>query len=132
MPASGIKRFVDRTALFLTLVGLSALLIGGVGVGNAVQAYLEAKTATIAILKCLGAPAAHDLLPSISSLIMLLALWRRCSSACSGRAGAVHRRAAALARGFGLDLAARGLSAGAGRKPPASACWWRLPFRCRR
>ena len=37
----GIKRFVDRTALFLTMVGLSALLIGGVGVGNAVRAYLE-------------------------------------------------------------------------------------------
>src|SRR5262249_6752899 len=26
----GVKRFIDRTALFLTLVGLSALLIGGV------------------------------------------------------------------------------------------------------
>src|SRR3546814_17049689 len=35
---------------------LTALLVGGVGVGNAVRSYLEGKTATIATLKCLGAP----------------------------------------------------------------------------
>src|SRR3546814_14015889 len=51
-----VQRFVDRTALFLTLVGLSALLVGGVGVGNAVRSYLDGKTATIATLKCLCAP----------------------------------------------------------------------------
>ena len=50
-----VKRFVDRLGLFLTLVGLTALIIGGVGVGNAVQAYLAGRTDTIATLKCLGA-----------------------------------------------------------------------------
>ncbi len=53
--APGIQRFVDRVTLFLTLVGLTALLVGGVGVGNAVKAYLQTKTETIATLKCLGA-----------------------------------------------------------------------------
>lgn len=53
--APGIKRFVDRVALFLTLVGLTALVVGGVGVGNAVRAYLDGKITTIATLKCLGA-----------------------------------------------------------------------------
>ncbi|MCR9213326.1 MAG: FtsX-like permease family protein [Proteobacteria bacterium] len=53
--APGIKRFVERVALFLTLVGLTALIVGGVGVGNAVRAYLDGKIATIATLKCLGA-----------------------------------------------------------------------------
>lgn len=53
--AAGVRRFVDRTAMFLTLVGLAALLVGGVGVGTAVRAYLDSKTATIATLKCLGA-----------------------------------------------------------------------------
>ncbi|WP_340150919.1 FtsX-like permease family protein [uncultured Sneathiella sp.] len=53
--APGIKRFVDRVALFLTLVGLTALVVGGVGVGNAVRAYLDGKIETIATLKCLGA-----------------------------------------------------------------------------
>ena len=52
-----IKRFVDRTALFMALVGLTALLVGGVGVGNAVRNYLAGRTETIATLKCLGAPA---------------------------------------------------------------------------
>ncbi|MBV9523154.1 MAG: ABC transporter permease, partial [Alphaproteobacteria bacterium] len=52
-----IARFLDRIALFLTLVGLTALLVGGVGIGNAVRGYLNGKIATIATLKCLGAPA---------------------------------------------------------------------------
>ena len=54
--APGIGRFIDRLTLFLTLVGLTALLVGGVGVGNAVRSYLDGKTGTIATLKCLGAP----------------------------------------------------------------------------
>lgn len=56
--APNIQRFVDRVGLFLTLVGLTALLVGGVGVGNAVRAFLNQRTATIATLKCLGAPSA--------------------------------------------------------------------------
>jgi putative ABC transport system permease protein len=52
----GVDRFVERITLFLTLVGLTALLVGGVGVGNAVRSYLASKTATIATLKCVGAP----------------------------------------------------------------------------
>lgn len=55
--APSLIRFVDRLTLFLTLVGLSALLIGGVGVGNAVHAFLTQRRPTIATLKCLGAPA---------------------------------------------------------------------------
>lgn len=55
--APNIQRFVDRVGLFLTLVGLTALLVGGVGVGNAVRAFLASRTGTIATLKCLGAPA---------------------------------------------------------------------------
>jgi putative ABC transport system permease protein len=50
-----IKRLVDRTTLFMTLVGLTALLVGGVGVGNSVRDFLAGKTGTIATLKCLGA-----------------------------------------------------------------------------
>jgi len=41
--------------LFLSLVGLTALLVGGVGIGNAVANYIAGKTASIAALKCLGA-----------------------------------------------------------------------------
>ena len=54
--APNIQRFVDRVGLFMTLVGLTALLVGGVGVGNAVRSFLQGKIATIATFKCLGAP----------------------------------------------------------------------------
>jgi len=51
----GVRRFLDRASLFLVLIGLTALLIGGVGVANAVHAHLDGKTPTIATLKSLGA-----------------------------------------------------------------------------
>lgn len=52
----GYDNFVSRVTLFLTLVGLTALLVGGVGVAMAVRSYLDGKTETVATLKCLGAP----------------------------------------------------------------------------
>lgn len=51
-----IERFVNRLMLFLTLVGLSALLIGGIGIGNGVRAHFSTRLKTIAVLKTLGAP----------------------------------------------------------------------------
>ncbi len=54
-PQPSLKRWIDRLTLLLTLVGLATLLVGGIGVGGAVTAYLEGKTRTIATLKCLGA-----------------------------------------------------------------------------
>ena len=53
--APEIRNFITRLATFLTLVGLTALLVGGVGVGNAVKAYLDGRIAVIATMKCLGA-----------------------------------------------------------------------------
>ena len=53
--APGVARFVERIGAFLTLVGLAALAVGGVGVGASVRAYLDRKTETIATLKTLGA-----------------------------------------------------------------------------
>ena len=50
-----VKRFVDRLGMFLTLVGLTALVIGGVGIANAVASHLAGRMETIATLKCLGA-----------------------------------------------------------------------------
>lgn len=54
--ASGLERNVQRFTEFLTLVGLTALVVGGVGVTNAVRAFIERKRDTIATLKALGAP----------------------------------------------------------------------------
>lgn len=51
----GLQRSIGRFAQFLTLVGLTALVVGGVGVANAIRAYLETKREVIASFKCLGA-----------------------------------------------------------------------------
>ena len=52
----GLKRFIDRMTLFLTFVGLTTLIVGGVGVSNAVSNFLSGKNKIIAIYKFLGAP----------------------------------------------------------------------------
>ncbi|RUZ77336.1 FtsX-like permease family protein, partial [Mesorhizobium sp. M7A.F.Ca.US.003.02.2.1] len=46
---------IERFSQFLTLVGLTALVVGGVGVANAVRAYLDGKRGVIATFKSLGA-----------------------------------------------------------------------------
>ncbi|MCG8691766.1 MAG: FtsX-like permease family protein [Minwuiales bacterium] len=69
--APSLQQFVERMTLFLTLVGLSALLVGGVGVGNAVRGYLDGKTSTIATLKCLGAPGAFVFQVYLIQILML-------------------------------------------------------------
>jgi len=51
----GADRFVSRMGEFLTLVGLAALVIAGIGIGGGVSSYLEARRASIATLKILGA-----------------------------------------------------------------------------
>ncbi len=40
---------------FLGLVGLAALLLGGIGVAGAVHVYVREKLASVAVLRCLGA-----------------------------------------------------------------------------
>ena len=53
--APGVTRFIDQTSLFMTLVGLTSLLVGGIGVANGTRAWLDARAQTIATLRCLGA-----------------------------------------------------------------------------
>lgn len=53
--APGLRHWLGHIQVYLTLVGLTALLVGGVGVANAVRSYLDGRVATIAIFKCLGA-----------------------------------------------------------------------------
>ncbi|GAA4713942.1 ABC transporter permease [Sphingomonas lutea] len=56
--APGASRFFDRLGQFLTLVGLAALIIAGIGVSNGVASYLRQKQDGIATLKMLGATSA--------------------------------------------------------------------------
>src|SRR5215208_4449962 len=50
-----LERLLDRLGFFLGLAGVTALLVGGIGVGNAVAGHIASKTEAIATLKCLGA-----------------------------------------------------------------------------
>lgn len=53
--APRVRSFLDRLEINLTLIGLCALLIGGLGVSGAVRGYLDSKIVHIATMKCLGA-----------------------------------------------------------------------------
>jgi putative ABC transport system permease protein len=54
-PSPQISRALERLREFLTLVGLSALLVGGVGVANAVATYIDRRRGIIAAFRSLGA-----------------------------------------------------------------------------
>jgi putative ABC transport system permease protein len=54
----GLDRFVSRMGQFLSLVALAALAIAGIGIGNGVTGFLQARRGTIATLKILGGTSA--------------------------------------------------------------------------
>ena len=51
----GADRFVRQMSDFLTLVGLAALVIAGIGIAGGVSSYLDQRRTSIATLKVLGA-----------------------------------------------------------------------------
>jgi len=53
--APQLQRNLERFTQFLTLVGLTALAVGGVGVANAARAFAERKRLAVAALKGIGA-----------------------------------------------------------------------------
>jgi putative ABC transport system permease protein len=98
----GVNRFLDRAASFLTLAGLTALLVGGIGVATGVRAWLEARGRTIATLRCLGAPAGTILATYLIQVMLLAAVGI----------------AVGLVAGFGLTWLAAQALAGALPVPP--------------
>jgi putative ABC transport system permease protein len=53
--APQLERSIERFSQYLSLVGLTALLIGGVGVANSAKHFLDRKRDVMAILKSVGA-----------------------------------------------------------------------------
>jgi putative ABC transport system permease protein len=64
-------RNIERFTQFLTLVGLTALLVGGVGVANAVRGFVDRKRDSIATLKSLGAPAGQVVAIYLTQVILI-------------------------------------------------------------
>lgn len=54
--SGGMAWFMDNLEIYLTLVGLASLLVGGIGVAGAVRAFLAGRGTGIAVMKALGAP----------------------------------------------------------------------------
>lgn len=72
--APALTRNVERFSQFLTLVGLTALIVGGVGVANAVRAFLDGKRHVIASFKSLGAPASFVFSVYLIQILLLAAI----------------------------------------------------------
>ena len=72
-PAPALRRDADRFTQFISFVGLTALLLGGIGVGNAIQGYMAKKREVIATLKCLGAESRFVLLVYLIQASLLAA-----------------------------------------------------------
>ena len=70
-----LERNVERFSQFLTLVGLTTLLVGGVGVANAVASHLARKRDVIATMKALGATGGGVFADLSAPQIMLVALF---------------------------------------------------------
>ena len=73
-PAPSIRREAKRFTQFISLVGLAALLLGGIGVGNAIGSYMAKKRMVIATFKSLGAPSRLVLLVYLIQALMLAGL----------------------------------------------------------
>jgi putative ABC transport system permease protein len=68
-----VERNIERFTQYLTLVGLTALLIGGVGVANAVKSYLDRKRNVIATLKAMGATGGRIFAIYLTEVMLLAA-----------------------------------------------------------
>ncbi len=64
-------RDLDRFAEFLTLAGLLSLVVGGVGVANAAQGFVERKRASLAILKAIGATRTSVVLLALAEFLVV-------------------------------------------------------------
>jgi putative ABC transport system permease protein len=67
-----LERTVSRFSQFLTLVGLASLLVGGVGVANAVKSHVDRRRDVIASFKALGATG-RDVFTIYLTQVMVLA-----------------------------------------------------------
>ena len=66
-----LSRYFELLRRFLTIVGLSALLVGGLGVAHAVSAYVTERQRSIATMKALGATRSRVMLHFLTQILVL-------------------------------------------------------------
>lgn len=69
-----LARYLGLLRRFLTVVGLSALLVGGVGVAHAVSAYVTDRQRSIATMKALGATRSRVMGHFLTQILVLTAI----------------------------------------------------------
>lgn len=99
--ARGLTRAIENLAKYLNLVGLAALLIGGLGVAGSVQAYFESRRSTLATLRCLGATS-RTLFVFCLTQVLAMAFLGGLAGLALGL-GLANIGAVVLARGLGLQ-----------------------------
>ncbi len=66
-----LTQAIDQLRDFLSIIGLVALLLGGIGVASGVNAFVMRKIDTVAILRCLGATSAQVLAIYLSQAVVM-------------------------------------------------------------
>lgn len=83
-----LKQFLEQLSRYLGLIGLTALLIGGLGVAMSIHAFVREKLKTIAVLKTLGADSG-----TVMRVYVVQALWLGLLGSLAGMlAGVVLQR----------------------------------------
>jgi putative ABC transport system permease protein len=148
--APSLSSNIERFSQFLTLVGLTALVVGGVGVANAVRAYLDGKRGVIATLKSLGASGGFVFTVYLVQIMLIAAIGIVIGLALGAlmplAAGAVLRSVIPVPAGAGFYPGALGLAAlfglltalafallplGRAREVPAAALFREMGFESR-
>ena len=73
-PSPQVSRTLDRLRQFLTLIGLTALLVGGVGVANAVATFIDKRRKVIATMKSVGATSRMVLGIFLTQIVIVAAI----------------------------------------------------------
>lgn len=66
-----LEQILSNMTLYLTLVGVAALLVGGIGAANGVRSFIAAREASIATFKCLGATRAMVVAAYLAQVLAL-------------------------------------------------------------
>lgn len=89
---SEMRESIEELGKFLGLVGLVALLLGGIGVASGVHAFVMRKIDTVAVLRCLGATSTQVLVIYVVQ------------AAAMGLVGAIFGAALGVVVQFGLPV----------------------------
>jgi len=73
-PSPQLRKTLDRLRQFLTLLGLAALIVGGVGIANAVSHFVDRRRRTIATMRAIGATGRQIFMAFLTQIMAMAAI----------------------------------------------------------